>query len=47
MLDLTGFSDESLKLLLKAQEYPKGETAKAIEHEQLLRVGRRMKVVSE
>lgn len=45
MLDLTGFSDESLQILLRAQEYPKGKFAQAIEHEQLMRVGRRISVV--
>lgn len=47
MVDVQGFSDASLRILLQAQEYPKGEFARAIEHEQLMRVGRRMKVKSE
>jgi hypothetical protein len=47
MTALQGFSDESLRILLRCQEYPKGEFAEAIEHEQLLRVGRRVRVVED
>jgi hypothetical protein len=47
VVDVTGFSDESLRILLTAQEYPKGDFARAIEYEQLLCVGRRMKVVED
>lgn len=38
---LCGFSDESLRILLSAQEYPKGEFAQEIEFERLVRVARR------
>lgn len=37
LFDPTGFSDESLRLLLAAQEYPDGDCAMSIELEQQIR----------
>ncbi len=40
LFDPTGFSDESLRLLLAAQEYPEGDVAMSIELEQQIRRAR-------